>query len=923
MHHHGNKFYLFPAIFVIAAGEFYLDLITPLNVSDWIWYFIPLFLSVYVGQRYFPYLLVSLFSFLILIGFYLSPPGINRDIAMVGRLAGICALWLMAVLIARRKELEANLHHTERALKTIIACNEAQVRASSESGLLQEICQLIVEKGDYRLAWVGFREEDADKSVRAAAFAGCNEGYLASLKVTWADSERGRGPVGTALRTGQHVVYQNFLTDPKTTPWHQKATERGFASVISLPLFIEKKVLGVLTIYADKTNAFSSEEIKLLTELAEDLSYGIQTQRTRLEQQQAEVALKDERNLLRTLIDNIPDSIYVRDAANRFVLANATEARRLGVASPADLLGKTDADFFSGEQVAGIAETDQAVLAGHTLMNFEQSAVYPNGERRVVLVTKLPLTNAQGVVTGLIGIGRDITELKQNQEKIREQADLLDLAHDAITIRDMDNCIRYWNHGAERVYGWTRAEAVGKSILELLKLEPFKVSEARQQLLDKGFWNGELATHKKDGREMLVESSWTLVRDISGQPKAILAFSVDITEQRRLERQATRNQRIESLGTLSSGVAHDLNNILTPIMVSIGMLKEQAHDPTLGRLIASLETSTQRGAQLVKQILTFGRGVKGERLPIRLHEVVREVQMLIQETFPKSIQVEVSVPQSLWPVTGDPTQIHQVLLNLAINARDAMPSGGKLTFTFQNTIIDAANAALNAEVRPGAYVLIQVIDTGTGMTKKIIERIFDPFFSTKPHGKGTGLGLSTSLGIAKSHGGFINVYSELDKGSTFKVYLPAKAISELTEPEPVSENILPRGNNELILLVDDEEAICTTVKKILERFGYRVITAANGAEAVSIYAGQRSEIALVITDMHMPIMDGPAAIVALLSMNPKVKIIGSSGLAANGGVAKAASSGVRHFVPKPYSAEKMLRTIHDILRNDNDGDPAL
>jgi CheY-like chemotaxis protein len=354
-------------------------------------------------------------------------------------------------------------------------------------------------------------------------------------------------------------------------------------------------------------------------------------------------------------------------------------------------------------------------------------------------------------------------------------------------------------------------------------------------------------------------------------------------------------------------------------MVSVGLLKEQTRDPLLAKLVESLDSSTQRGAKLVKQILTFGRGVKGERLPVNLRDLAREIQSLVKETFPVNVQLEVRAPASLWPVIGDPTQLHQVLLNLAINARDAMPTGGQLTITFENTLVDETNAAFNAGIQSGSYVRIQVADTGTGMTPEIIERIFEPFFTTKPTGQGTGLGLATTMGIIKSHGGFINVYSEPGKGSTFKVYLPARAEGETAAAESESAETLPRGHGEIILLVDDEEAILTTVKKILERYGYRVLTAVNGAEAVSLYAARGAEIAVVITDMHMPIMDGPATIVALQSINPHVRIIGSSGLAANGSVAKAASFGVRLFVPKPYSAEKILRTLRDALNNGHEG----
>ena len=915
MRHGRSNFFLLPVIFVITIAEFLFDMATPVGISDWVLYFIPLTLTVFVGTRYFPYLLAGLFTVLMFSGLYLSPAGAPTSLALTGRSIGMIGLWVMALIIAERKAIEGALRHTQRTLKTISECNQVLVRASSESEVLHEVCRIIVEDGGYRLAWVGFPVNNEEKSVTVAAFAGCDEGYLDSLQITWADQERGRGPVGTCLREGRMVICRNFLSDPNTAPWHAAASKRGFASMISLPLLDGKKVFAVLSIYAKEANVFGDEEVRLLNELAEDLTFGIITQRAHLEQQQAETTLENERNLLRTLIDNIPDSVYVRDLTNRYVLANKTLARRLGVVDPAAVIGKTDADFFDANHAANGNRIDREIFAGKQYLNYEQTHQFPDGKLRTILANKVPLYDARGAVTGLVGIGRDITERKLADEKIREQAELLNLAHDAITIRDLDHRITYWNRSAERIYGWTGAEAIGQPIHQLLKLEPTKIAEARQFLLENGYWVGELTARTKGGNEVLVESSWTLVRNADGQPKSVLAFSVDITEQRKLEHQVARNQRIESLGTLSSGIAHDLNNVLTPIMMSIGLLKDQAHDPTVSKLVAGLESSTQRGAQLVKQILTFGRGVKGERIPVSLRTVAREIQVLIQETFPKSIQLEYSLPDSLWIVIGDPTQIDQILLNLAINARDAMPNGGKLTFTFENTVLDQASAAINSEVRPGSYVCIHITDTGIGMTKEIIARIFDPFFTTKPTGQGTGLGLSTTMGIVKSHGGFINVYSEPGKGSIFKVYLPAQASGEFTEAEPQREQKLASGRGELVLLVDDEEAICSTVKKILERFGYRVLTAANGAEAISLYATHGKDIAVVITDMHMPIMDGPATIIALQAINPRVKIIGSSGLAANGGVAKAASSGVRHFVPKPYSTEKILRTLRDILEN--------
>ncbi len=912
MRPNGHKPILLLAIFVIMAVEFVADIVSPLGISDWTCYFIPLLLTAYAGSRFFPYLLAGLLSLLMLAGYYFSPPGLNAQYALTARLIGIAVLWVMALLISRRKEMEETLIRTERALKAISDCKQALVRASTEPALLQEICRLIVGQGGYKLAWVGFPENDERKSVSIAAHAGHDEGYLAQLNLTWANSEMGGGPTGQAIRSGQTVVCHDIQADPMTTTWRAEAAKRGFCGLIVLPLLAEKKVFGILCLYADVVNWFKTDEVNLLKGLADDLAYGLQSLRRRIEHQQTEERLRQ----LSRAVEQCPVSVVITDTAGRIDYVNPKFVEVSGYTFD-EVRGKSPRLLKAGSQPEEFyRRLWQTITAGHEWRG-EFLNRKKNGETFWESASISPIKDTGGRITGYVAVKDDITRDKFVEEKVREQAEMLNLAHDAITIRDLDDQITYWNRSAERIYGWSSAEAVGQIAHQLLRVDPGKFSQARQELLARNFWMGEYLVHGKSGQEVLIESTWTLVRDSQGQPKSILTLSVDITCRRRLEQQVTRSQRIESLGTLASGVAHDLNNILTPIMVSIGLLKEQTTDPAFEQLITSLEAGTRRGARLVKQILTFGRGVQGERIPLSLVGVAREIQQFAQETFPKSIQFEFLTPDHLWSVVGDHTQIHQVLLNLAINARDAMPGGGKLTFAFENHVIDSAPSGLNPEFRAGPHVLIQVTDTGMGMSKEIIERIFDPFFTTKPANQGTGLGLSTSLGIIKSHGGGINVYSEPGQGSTFKIYLPASTTGEQSEQPAVNQSGLPMGHNELILLVDDEEAICTSLKKILERSGYRVKTAAHGAEAISIYATHGPEIALVITDMHMPIMDGPATIVALQSMNPKVKIIGSSGLASNGGVAKAASAGVRHFVPKPYTAEKMLHTLRAAL----DGGP--
>ena len=497
--------------------------------------------------------------------------------------------------------------------------------------------------------------------------------------------------------------------------------------------------------------------------------------------------------------------------------------------------------------------------------------------------------------------------LRQSEERVAEQAALLDAAHEAILVKDLEDRIIYWNKGAERIYGWAAAAAVGRKSTELFGTNVTEFNTALYQLLKAGAWEGELEKRAKNGRKLTVEARWTLVQDTLGRPKSILAINSDITEKKKLETQFLRAQRMESIGTLASGIAHDLNNVLAPIMMSVAMLKELVTDKQNLPILAVLQGSAQRGADLVQQVLAFARGVEGKRMPVNLLLILRDIEKLVRDTFPKNIIFHLEPAAELWHATGDPTQLNQVFINLSVNARDAMPKGGQLTVALENIVLDEVYARMNPECKPGNYVAVTVTDTGTGIPPAIRNKIFEPFFTTKEIGKGTGLGLSTTQAIVKSHGGFIHLYSEMGKGSQFKVYLPANTDMAATDKVVIEPDPLPRGNGELVLVVDDEEGIRAIAKKTLERYGYRVLLAANGAEGVSLYTQHQPDVAVVLTDMAMPIMDGPALIIALKGANPKVRIIGSSGLSVNAG------AGVEHFIPKPYTAEKMLRVLKTVL----------
>jgi PAS domain S-box-containing protein len=418
---------------------------------------------------------------------------------------------------------------------------------------------------------------------------------------------------------------------------------------------------------------------------------------------------------------------------------------------------------------------------------------------------------------------------------------------------------------------------------------------------------------RPDGSVCNIDSKGSVIRDSDGKVFRVIVVSRDVTEEKRLAAQFLRAQRMESIGTLAGGIAHDLNNVLAPIMMAIEVLRSKIADPGGRNILNTIETSAKRGADIVRQVLAFGRGVEGDRILVQIKHVVNEVAKIACETFPKSIDIKTDVPRDLWTVSADPTQMHQVLLNMLVNARDAMPKGGILTISAENITVDETYSRMHLEAKPGAYVCLAIADSGTGIPADIREKIFEPFFTTKEIGMGTGLGLSTTLAIVRSHKGFINVYSEVGKGTTFRIYIPATGTGSGAAAAG-EEADLPTGNGELILIIDDEAAIREITKETLQAHGYKAMTASNGAEGVAVYAENKNDINVVITDIMMPVMDGTAAILALKRIRPDVKIIAASGLTTKGQVTNPSDPNVQAFLTKPYTAEKLLIALAAALR---------
>ncbi|WP_395738683.1 PAS domain S-box protein [Prosthecobacter sp.] len=697
--------------------------------------------------------------------------------------------------ITEQKQVELRIRQLNRIHSVLSAINKTIVHEKEPKAMLTKACQIAVETGGFRMAWVGMHDATAHK-VLPVASAGMVDGYLEQVNIDLNDKERSSGPTGRCFQSGEHSICNDIEHDVRMAPWREEMLGRGYHSSASFPLKTGGKVRGVFTLYSEESAFFNEEEMLLLDELAMDISFALEVGESEARRRQAEQELRWRTAFFEAQVHSAIDGILVLDSTGRKLLQN----------------------------------------------------------RRMNELWKIPPH-----------IADDPDDAPQFQFVLGR-------------VKEPEYFVQKTTH---------------------LNAHPDESSSDVIELVD----------------GTILERYSAPVRGRDGTYYGRVWTFHDITGRKKLEKQFLRAQRMESIGTLASGVAHDLNNILTPIMMSVAVLRMGTSEDKRKSLCDTIEMSAQRGAQIIKQVLTFGRGYEGEKQPLRVGSLIHEIEQMIRSTFPKNISMETEIEPSLRLVLGDATQMHQVLLNLCVNARDAMPNGGKLILSAANLDIDLSYASMVPEVTPGAYVLLKVTDTGSGIPAEILERIFDPFFTTKGVGKGTGLGLSTVHGIVKSHGGILKVESEPGVGTIFNVYLPAAAKQDgAVEGGDAAEP--PAGHGELVLVVDDEPAITSAARSVLEANGYRVLLASDGIEAIEIFSKNMGEIALVLTDVMMPVMDGVLFVRTLRKLCSKVRVIGSTGVAEKGHLGQLNALHVEHVLFKPYNAATLLRTIHGVLHQD-------
>jgi PAS domain S-box-containing protein len=579
-----------------------------------------------------------------------------------------------------------------------------------------------------------------------------------------------------------------------------------------------------------------------------------------------------------------------------------------------EVAGKRIAPFLVPRTGEGVLEKVLGRIAkGKHIEHYEILNRRKDGEDIYVSVSMSPITDGDGNVIAASVIGRDVTLRKRAEEEKRRSEEQFRLitenVADMIAVVDTDGRRIYNSPSYRSILGDPDSLRGTDGFQEIHPDDVQRVKRVFQETVSTGVGQRiEYRFVRKDGSIRTIDSKGSVIRDGAGKLIQVIVVSRDITEEKKLASQFLRAQRMESIGTLAGGISHDLNNVLTPIMMSIDVLRGKVADPEGQTTLDTLESSAKRGAAIVKQVLAFGRGIEGDRSLVQLKHIVKEVVKIAGATLSKAIVVRTDVSRDLWTVSADPTQMHQVLLNLIVNARDAMAGRGTLTIAAENISLDESYSRMHIDARPGDYVAITIADTGSGIPEDIRDKIFEPFFTTKEVGMGTGLGLSTTLGIVKSHGGFIDLESEVGKGTAFRIFLPATGMVS-GEDAAAEKPDIPMGHGEMILVIDDEAAIRDITKGTLEAHGYRAVTAGDGAEGVAVFAENKKYIKVVITDIMMPVMDGRAAIPVLSRIDPDVKIITASGMTGRGEPVIPLGDNVKGHLTKPFTAEKLLTAV--------------
>jgi len=637
------------------------------------------------------------------------------------------------------------------------------------------------------------------------------------------------------------------------------------------------------------------------------------------ERKQAEQSLRESEEKYRNILENIEEGYFEVDLAGNFTFFNDSICTMSGY-SRSEVRGMNNRAYTSPETAKRMFRVFSEIYrTGKSATILDYEIIRKDGTMKTLELSASLMRDSAGQPVGFHGIVRDVTERKRADEALRESEGkyrtVLEANPDPVVVCDRESWVVYFNPAFTRVFGWTLEERLGRPLERFVPEDNQAETKVMMERLMAGesFFGLESRRYTKGGQILPVSVSGTVYRDQDGNPVGSIINLRDITEQKQLQGQLQHAQKMEAVGTLAGGIAHDFNNLLQAVQGYAELLyRGKAKDNPDCAGLQKILNAAKRGAELTRQLLTFSRKVESRKRPLDLNYEVQEIRRLLERTVPRMIDIELHLAGDLKIVNADPVQMEQVLMNLAVNSKDAMPQGGRLFIETKNVALDAEFCKTHLGSKPGDYVMLGVSDTGHGMDSRTIAHIFEPFYTTKGPGKGTGLGLAMVYGIVKDHEGYITCHSAPAVGTTFKIYLPA--VDEPAEiPEERERVIEVKRGSERILLVDDEEFIRDVAVQLLREFGYTVLTAADGEEALETYRKEHGRIDLVILDLIMPGMGGMKCLREILKINPQGRVLVASGYSAGGPAREAIDAGARGYLGKPYDIDKMLTVIREVL----------
>ncbi len=826
---------------------------------------------------------------------------------------------MQAELLVERSTANERLARLNRVHATLTRANQSALNTDDPAQLCREICHALVDHAGMKLAWIGWLDPSTQRIVPEEC-AGQRD-YLDGIVISADPSApESMGPSARCLINGHTIICQDIAHTHEMQPWHTRARRAGFRCSAAVPIVVAGGRRGSLALYAEEPGYFTAEITALVEQLARDLQHGLEVIAVRREMQAKTEALALSEQRWQAALEGVGDGVWDWNIETGAVYFSPRLLEMLGYERQ-DFQGRISdwEQRVHPDDIGLVHDALERYLSGE-LADYacEHRLRCKDGNYLWILDRgKVVARDADGRPKRMIGTHADISARKAAERQLTLVQAALQATPTGIVITDQAGRIEWVNPAFTVLTGYAAEEVIGQNprVLRSGRHDARFYDRMWRTISGGEVWRGEIFNRRKDGAEYAEFMTIAPVRTGSGTITHFVAIKQDVTEQRRLEHQLLRAQRLEGIGMLASGIAHDLNNVLAPILLSIELLKMRAGDPGMHSSLAMIESAAKRGAGIVRQVLTFARGVDGERMPLRPKDVITELNTILSETLPRQLEIVRQVAPDVPMVLGDPTQMHQMLLNLAINARDAMEAGGgRLTLAAAPVRIEQPRPTVAGLMPEGDYVAFRVQDTGGGIEPKVAEHLFEPFFTTKPRGKGTGLGLATTLGIVRSHNGFIEMETS-SQGTTFSIYLPALP-AERGDSNPPLELPTLRGEGRLLLICDDEQSIRELTVAIFESRGFRTITAVDGIESLRLFREHRTELTALVLDLMMPGLTGQQVLVEVRREAPQMPVLLSSGLMSEGidlEQWQQPEAGPIGAVHKPYTAQALLAALERLL----------